>query len=71
MGIVGKIYTNSMLTLINSRMLLGSEDLPLTIVSELRFGMAPANNKNSAIETHDGDLEVDAEARTTVERFRT
>lgn len=63
MGIVGKIYTNSMLILINSRMLIGSEDPPLTIVSGLRFDMAPADNKNSAIETHDGGLEVDAEAR--------
>jgi len=71
MGIVGKIYTNSMLTLINSRMLLDSQDPPFTIVSGLRFGMAPADNENSAIETHGGDIEVDAEALATAERFRT
>ena len=41
MGIIGKFYANSMLVLINSRMLLGSE-VPLTIISVMRFDAAPA-----------------------------
>jgi hypothetical protein len=44
MGIIGKVYANSMLVLINSRMLLGSEEEPLAIVSVMRFDAAPAND---------------------------
>ena len=68
MDIIGKVYTNSMLVLINSRMLIGPEDIPLTIVSEMRFGTAPANNKNSAKEADGGDLGVDTEARVGMSR---
>jgi hypothetical protein len=49
MGIIGKVYANSMLALINSRMLLGSEETPSTIISALRFASTPANNKDSTI----------------------
>ena len=56
MGIIGKVYTNSMLALINSRMLLvlGSEES--TITSSLKFATVPANNKYSAIH---GNLALD------------
>jgi len=47
MGIIGKFYANSMLVLINSRMLLGSEEVPSTIVSEMKFGAAPAAANDS------------------------
>jgi len=60
-GIIGKVYANSMLVLINSRMVLGSEETqtPLTVISVLRFGTAPANPTDSAIEVDNGDLAVD------------
>jgi hypothetical protein len=48
MGIIGKFYANSMLVLINSRMLLGSEEVPSTIISEMKFGAAPAAANDSA-----------------------
>jgi hypothetical protein len=48
MGIIGKFYANSMLVLINSRMLLSSEEVPLTIISEMKFGEAPAAANDSA-----------------------
>jgi len=70
MGIIGKVYANSMLVLINSRMLLGSEDTPTTKITGLRFCTAPADNKDPAMETHDGDLAVDTEAGGTVNKFR-
>jgi len=47
-GIIGKFYANSMLALINSQMLLGSEKVPLTILSEIRFDAAPATPNDSA-----------------------
>ena len=46
MGVIGKIYANSMLVLINSRMLLRSEETPSTIISAARFAMTPANDKD-------------------------
>ena len=49
MSIIGKFYANSMLILINSRMLLGSEEVSLTIISEMRFDAAPATAEDSAI----------------------
>ena len=49
MGVMGKMYANSMLVLINCRMLLGSEETPSTIISALKFAMVPDNNKDSAI----------------------
>jgi hypothetical protein len=53
MYVIGKIYANSMLVLINSRMVLGSEETPSTIMSVLKFATAPANNE-------DGDLVIDS-----------
>ncbi|KIM49804.1 hypothetical protein M413DRAFT_21942 [Hebeloma cylindrosporum] len=44
MGIIGKVYANSMLVLINSRMLLTSEETPLTITSALKFCTSPPND---------------------------
>ena len=43
--VLGKVYANSMLVLINSRMVLGSEETPTPSVnvSVMRFGTAPAN----------------------------
>ena len=48
MGVIGKVYANSMLVVINSRMrLLGPEETTLRMISVLQFGTAPPNNKNS------------------------
>ena len=46
MGIIGKVYANSMLVLINSRMVLDSEETPSTIISALKFATVP-DNKDS------------------------
>ena len=64
MGIIGNVYANSMLVLINSRMVLGSEETqaPSMVISVLRFGTAPANPTDSAIEAEDGDIAVDTRA---------
>ena len=66
MGIIGKVYANSMLVLINSRMVLGSEETqpPSMVLSSLRFGTAAANPTDSAIEADNGDLTVDTRAGT-------
>ena len=65
MGIIGKVYANSMLVLINSRMVFGSEETPSTIISRMRFAASPANDTDTAIETYKGDLTVDStELRT-------
>ena len=66
MGIIGKVYANSMLVLINSRMLLTSEEMRLTIISAAKFGTAPANDIDSVIEGHRGDLSVDTDRMTGV-----
>jgi hypothetical protein len=63
MFIIGKIYANSMLALINSRMLLGSEETPSTIISTLKFATVPANNKDSTIEARNRDVALDTNAR--------
>ena len=55
-GIIGKVYANSMLVLINSRMLVGSEEKPSTIVSAVEF--AP----DSAIHAPNEDVALDTEA---------
>jgi len=61
MYVIGKIYANSMLVLINSRMVLGSEETPSTIMSVLKFATAPANEEDIAIEAHsNGDLVIDS-----------
>ena len=56
MGIIGKVYANSMLGLINSRMLLGSEEEPLAIISAIRFDAAPANDSTAEISQSGQDL---------------
>ena len=56
MGIIGKVYTNSVLVLINSRMLLGFDETPSTIASELKFTTGPPNNEDSRINTYNGDV---------------
>ena len=48
MPVIGKFYSNSMLFLINSRMLLGSEEAPLTIITAVRFNAAPVTANDSA-----------------------
>lgn len=63
MGTIGKVYANSMLVLINSRMLLGSMEAPSTIISAAKFGTAPADDKDSALEVHREDFSVDIEER--------
>ena len=62
--IIGKVYANSMLVLINSRMVLGSGEIqtPSRVTSVLRFDMPPANPKDSAIEADNGGLAVDTRA---------
>ena len=50
MGIIGKVYANSMLVLINSRMELGSAETPSAVISVLRFGTTPVNPADSTIE---------------------
>jgi hypothetical protein len=70
MGIIGQVYANSMLVLINSRMFLGSEDTPSTTITALRFCTAPADNKDPAMETRGGDLALDTEAGETADKFR-
>ena len=48
MGIIGKFYANSMLVLINSRMLLSSEVVPSMIILSMRFDVALAIANDSA-----------------------
>lgn len=45
MGIIGNVYANSLLLLINSRMRLYSEKKPSTMVSTIRFGTALVNDE--------------------------
>ena len=64
MDIIGRVYATSMLVLINSRMVLSSEETQ-TLISVLRFGTdrtAPAILVNSAIEADNGDVAVDTRA---------
>jgi hypothetical protein len=68
MGIIGKIYANSMLVLINSRMLLTFEETRLTIISAAKFGTAPTNDIDSVIEGHRGDSSVDTDWMTRISR---
>jgi len=62
--IIGKVYTNSMLVLINTQMVLGSEETQTRsrVISVLRFCTAPANPEDSAIEADNGDLDTRAGA---------
>ena len=63
MGVIGKVYANSMLVVINSRMQLGDTKTPtpLRMISVLKFDTAPVNNKSGAIEAHQGDVSVDSD----------
>jgi hypothetical protein len=61
MYVIGKIYASSMLVLLNSRMVLGSEEMPSTDMSVLRFATAHANNEDISTEAHNnGDLVIDS-----------
>ena len=62
--IIGKVYANSMLVLINSRMVLGSKETqtPSTVISVMKFRTAPANPEDSGIEADNGDVIVDTRA---------
>ena len=67
MGTIGKVYANSMLVLINSRMLLNSGETQSTIISAAKFGTAPANDSDTVLEVaHRGDLSVDIDRMTRV-----
>ena len=55
MGIIGKVYANSMIALINSQIVLGPEETPLTIISAFKFAMVSTNTKDSAINAYNGD----------------
>ena len=48
MATIGKFYANSMLVLINSRMLLGSEEARLMIISTIGFDATRATANDSA-----------------------
>ncbi|KIM49805.1 hypothetical protein M413DRAFT_21943 [Hebeloma cylindrosporum] len=57
MAVIGKVYANSMLVLINSRMvLLGPEQTSLRVMLPLKFGTAPANGENIV----SGDISPDS-----------
>jgi hypothetical protein len=62
MGIIGKVYATSMLVLLNSRMILDSEEIPnpstIMITSIVRFGRAPSNGEIGALEAHNGDISL-------------
>jgi len=61
MGIIGKVYANSMLVLNNSRMLLGSsKDESSTILSEFRLGPPPGDKETIT----DCVFSVNSEERT-------
>lgn len=60
MGVIGKVYANSMLVLINTRMLLGSEE---TNITGVKFAAASANHEDYITEA-DEDLSVDLTERT-------
>ena len=64
MTIVGKFYASSLLVLINSWMVLGSEETqtPSKVISVLIFSTAPANLADSAIEADNRDLAADTRA---------
>ena len=61
MGITGKVYANSMLVLINNRMLLGSEEIPSSVSSVMKFHTPFTHRKYGAIEVYNGDPSVDNE----------
>jgi len=64
MGVIGKVYANSMLVVINSRMQLGAKETSLRMISVLKFGTTPGNNKNGVVEAHRGYSSVDIDGMT-------
>lgn len=58
-GIIGTIYGNSMLVLINSGMLISSEEIPLTIISAFKFATVPDDKKINVIHANNGDVTLD------------
>ena len=65
MGAIGKVYANSMLVIINSRMQLGTKEMPSSMISVLKFGTAPVNNKSGVVEGHGEDLYIYTDGMTT------
>ena len=65
MGVIGKVYANSMLVVINSRMQLGPKETSLEMISILQFGTAPVNNESGVAEAHRGDISVDRDGMTS------
>ena len=57
LSIIGKVYANSMLVLVNSRMVLVTEETRSANVSVMKFHTASTND-NNAIEAHKGDPSV-------------
>jgi hypothetical protein len=58
LSIIGKVYANSMLVLINSRMVLVSEETRSANASVMRFHTASSNRNDHATEAHRGDPSV-------------
>jgi len=56
MGIIGKVYVNSMLVLLNSRMVLGSEETKKgsTVISVMKFSRALGNPTDNRHHCRDG-----------------
>ena len=49
MSIMGGVYANLVLVLINSQIQLGSEETPSVIVSVIKFHMASSNSNDNTI----------------------
>ena len=58
-----KQFWKKIIRLINSRVLLCSEERPLAILSEVRFAVTSAKDKGSVIGTHTGNMAVYSEER--------
>ena len=59
LSIIGKVYANSMLVLVNSRMVLVTEETRSADVSVMRFHTASTNSNDNATEAHRGGPSVD------------
>jgi len=59
-GIIGKVYANSMLVLLNSRMALGFDETASTYISLAIIATEPANDPGITIEAHNGNLPVES-----------
>lgn len=64
MGIIGNVYANSMLLLINSRMQLVSQRRPLMLVSTAIYDMAPTDHGVTVIDGHNMYLSAYTEETT-------